>query len=134
VFRIGVQIGAPGVAFKFAGTDEEREAVERLKFLLYGYSPRACGAGEVVLLGEDGVMTRDRIWVGEGLGRDAESAERLPSAEGRREFGESREGRLTLSPGEEWLGPCRDVGDLARVGEEGESGRWKRERKVARAG
>ena len=86
-------------AFRFAGTEEEREAVDRLMFLVYVYSPRACGVGEAVLLCEDGVMTRDRIRVGEGLGRDAESAEREPSAEGRREVGKSKEGRLTFSPG-----------------------------------
>jgi hypothetical protein len=69
------------------------------------------------------VTTRGRIWGGGELGRDAESEERLPSTEGRRGFGESMEGRLTLSPAE-GVGPCRDIGDLARVGEEGESGRW----------
>jgi hypothetical protein len=117
------------VAFRFAGTDEERDAVDRLRFLVYMYSPRACGAGEVVLPGNVGVMTRDRIWVGEGLGRDVKSAERTPSPEGRRGVGESRDGRLTFSPGVGVVGPCRGVGDLARAGEEGrvgggESGRW----------
>ena len=34
------------------------------------------------------------------------------------------EGRLTLSLVEGVVGVCRDVGDFARVGEEGESGRW----------
>jgi hypothetical protein len=81
--------------------------------------------GDVVLLGEFGVTIRDRIWDGGELGRDAESAERVPSAEGRRGFGESMDGRLEVGV----VGPCRDVGDLARVGEggkaakEGESGR-----------
>ena len=118
------------VAFRFAGTDEEREVVDGLRFLVCGYSPRVCGVGEVVLPGEFGVITRARIWVGEGLGRDVESAERAPSAEGRRELGESTEGRLTFSPGVGVVRPCRDVGDLAlvgkegRVGEGGESGRW----------
>ena len=70
------------------------------------------------------MTTRGRIWDGGELGRDAESAERLPSTEGRRRFGGSREGRLILSPVEGPVGLCRDVGDLARVGEEGESGRW----------
>jgi hypothetical protein len=70
------------------------------------------------------VTTLDRIWGGGELGRDAESAERLPSTDSRRGLGESTEGRLVLSlvKGEVW--PCRDVGDLARVGEEGEIGRW----------
>ena len=59
-----------------------------------------------------------------------ESAEYVPSAEDRRGLGESMEGRLFFSPGVGVVGPCRDVGDLARVGEEGrmrgeeESGRW----------
>lgn len=75
------------------------------------------------LFGEFGVTTLDRIWDGGELGREAESAERLPSTEGRREFGELREGRLILSL-MGVVGVCRDVGDLARVGEEGESGRW----------
>ena len=78
----------------------------------------------MVLLGVFGVTTLGRIWDGGELGRDAESPERLPSTEGRRGVGESREGRLTLSPREGVVGPCRDVGDLARVGEEGERGRW----------
>jgi len=78
----------------------------------------------VVLLGEFGVTTRGRIWDSGELGRDAERAERLPSIEGRRGFGESREGRLTLLLVEGVVVPCCDVGDLARVGEEGESGRW----------
>lgn len=80
----------------------------------------------MVLLGELGVTTLGRIMDGGELGRVTESPERLPSTEGRRGVGESREGRLTLSPGEGEgvVGPCRDVGDLARVGEEGESGRW----------
>lgn len=74
-------------------------------------------------------MTLDRIWDGGELGRDEESAERLASTEGRREFGESRGGRLILSLVEGVVGLCRDVGDLARVGEEGrvgggECGRW----------
>lgn len=73
----------------------------------------------MVLLGEFGVMTRDRIWVDEGPGRDVESADRVPSAEGRREFGESKEGRLTFSLGVGVVVRCGDVGDLARVGEEG---------------
>ena len=76
--------------FKFAGTDADRDAADRLKFLLYVYSPRAGGAGDVVLLGRFGVTTRGRIWDGGELGRDAESAE------GRRGFGESIEGRLTF--------------------------------------
>lgn len=70
------------------------------------------------------MTTRGRIWDGGELGRDAESAERLPSTEGRRGVGEPMEGRLTLSPGEGVGGLCLEVGDLARVGEEGESGRW----------
>ena len=78
----------------------------------------------MVLLGGLGVTTLGRIWDGGKLGLDAESPERLPSPEVRRGVGESREGRLALSPGEGVVGPCRDVGDLARVGEEGESGRW----------
>lgn len=79
----------------------------------------------MVLPGEFGVTIRGRIWDGGEPGRDAESAERLPSTEGRRGVGESREGRPTLSPVEGVVGPCRDVGDLARVGDEGwESGRW----------
>lgn len=76
----------------------------------------------MVLLGEFGVTTRGRIWDGVGLCLDAESAERVPSTEGLRGFGESREGRLTLSPGVGVAGACRDVGDLARVGEEGKEG------------
>ena len=78
----------------------------------------------MALFGEPGVTTLDRIWDGGELGREAESAERLPSTEGRRELGESTEGRLILSLEEGVVGVCRDVGDLARVGEEGESGRW----------
>ena len=78
----------------------------------------------MALFGELGVTTLDRIWDGGEPGREAESAERLPSTEGRRELGESTEGRLTLSLGKGVVGVCRDVGDLARVGEEGESGRW----------
>ena len=122
------KLGSP-VTFRFPGTDEEREAADRLGFLVYVYSPRACGVGEVVLLSEVGVMTRDRIWVGGWLGRDVESAERVPSAEDRRGLGESREGRLTFSLGVGVVGLSRDVGDLVRVGEEekvgegGDSGR-----------
>lgn len=108
--------------FRFAGTEEEREAVEELRFLWDAQSPRPNGVGEVVLLGEFGVTTRGRIWVGEGLGRDVESAERVPSPEGLRGDVESTEGRLILSPGVGVVGPRRDVGDLARVGEEGRVG------------
>lgn len=71
------------------------------------------------LVGEFGVASRDRIWDDGGLGRDVESAERAPSTEGRREGGESMEGRLAFSPRVGVAGPCLDVGDLARVGEEG---------------
>ena len=117
------KLGFP-VLLKITGTDEEREAADRLKFLLYMQLPRGGVVGDVVLLGGLGVTTLGRIWDGGELGRDAESPERLPSTEGRWGVGESREGRLALSPGEGVVGPCRDVGDLARVGEEGESGRW----------
>ena len=110
------------VAFRLAGTDEESEAADRLRVFVYVCSPRACGAGEVVLFGDFGVMTRGRIWVGGGLGRDVESAERVPSAEGRRELGESREGRLNFSLWVGVVGPRGEVGDLARVGEEGRVG------------
>lgn len=78
--------------------------------------------GEVVLLGEFGVTTRDRIRVGDWLGRDVESAEYVPSTDGRRGVEESMEGRLIFSPEVGVVGVCRDVGDLARVGEEGSVG------------
>ena len=77
----------------------------------------------MVLLGELGVATLGLIWDGGEVGRDAESAERPPSTAGRRGLGESMEGRLILSL-VKGVWPYRDVGDLARVGEEGEIGRW----------